>query len=294
MDQWYQQMATYSDNELWSRLTFSNNGNSTVLIETKYFGTSSNPAKQKLFDVSASAGCSGTFDDQGELSWVQTVLMSNFDPVTKENFHFYQSHLRANNCGWDLSGHKPVRTKCYGWDTEWDMYWAYRSLLPGENGVRPELWDTLARTSMNVPGPSPSKNNNFYIEIDPTNGFMANISSNATAFPHRGAGFVTIQQVMRSLRKDLIESFISQSAALFANMTQYAPEKGAYYNYLDKDMSAYGAVPRHSYYGANADRVEAYVREYTEGINMQGGCGRCRSWELNPSPSPSPSGASTR
>jgi hypothetical protein len=289
MDQWYQQMATYSDNELWSRLTFSNNGNSTVLIETKYFGTSSNPAKQKLFDVSAAAGCSGKFQDYGEQEWVQTVLDAN----GKENFPEGEKDLLANNCGWDLSGDKPVRTTCYGYDTDWDKYWAYRSLLPGENGtVSPELWDTLAGTSMNVP--DPSYTHNFYIEIDPTNGFMANISSNATAYPHRGAGFVTIQQVMRSPSKDQIESFISQSAALFKNMTQYAPEKGAYYNYLDKDMGAYGAVPRHSYYGANADRVETYVREYTEGINMQGGCSRCRSWELNPSPSPSPSGANRR
>jgi hypothetical protein len=289
MDQWYQQMATYSDNDLWSRLTFENPGTSKVRIETKYFGTSSNPAKQKLFDVSAAAGCSGKFQDYGEQEWVQTVLDAN----GKENFPEGEKDLLANNCGWDLSGDKPVRTTCYGYDTDWDKYWAYRSLLPGENGtVSPELWDTLAGTSMNVP--DPSYTHNFYIEIDPTNGFMANISSNATAYPHRGAGFVTIQQVMRSPSKDQIESFISQSAALFKNMTQYAPEKGAYYNYLDKDMGAYGAVPRHSYYGANADRVETYVREYTEGINMQGGCSRCRSWELNPSPSPSPSGASTR
>jgi hypothetical protein len=278
MSQWYQQLATYSDNDLWSRLTFQNYGSPGVNIETKYFGTNSSPAQQKLLDVKAAANCGGDLKPEEDLDWVTTVQLAN-----GQNGEPTEEQLRKNNCGWDLDGDKPVRTKCYGYDTEWTMYWAYRSLTFGENGVPQALWDALAWTSMDVPGPDPSWKYPFFIEIDPSNGFTGEIAPNATAYPFRGAGFVTLQQVMRSDSKGDIESLMSQSAALFENVTQYAPEKGAYYNYLDKDMGAYGAVPRHSYYGANADTVEDYLREYTEGISMQDGCGRCQSWELSQS-----------
>lgn len=275
MSQWYQQLATYSDNDLFSRLTWSNYGSSGVTISTKYFGTSSSPAQQKLLDVKAAANCGGDLQPEEEWDWLKTLQDANGPDITEEQ-------LRSNNCGWDLNGDKPVRTQCYGYDSEWTLYWAYRSLVFGENGVPQALWDALAWTKMNVPG-HPSWKYPFFIEIDPSNGFAGEIAPNATAYPHRGAGFVTLQQVMRSGSKSDIESLMSQSAALFQNVTQYAPEKGGYYNYLDKDMGAYGAVPRHSYYGANADTVEDYLREYTEGISMQDECGRCQSWELGQS-----------
>merc|ERR1719343_1590850 len=69
---------------------------------------------------------------------------------------------------------------------------------------------------------------------------------------------------------------VSQSAELMKAMTQHVPKRG-YYNYLDKRMHQYSAVPRDAYYGGNADTVEAYLREYTDHIN---GCERCGSWEL--------------
>ncbi len=62
-------------------------------------------------------------------------------------------------------------------------------------------------------------------------------------------------------------------------VTAHVPRLG-YYNYLDKSMHQYSGVPRDAYYGSNADNVEAYVRKYTEGLGLNGGCSRCDSWEL--------------
>merc|ERR1719336_2892945 len=139
----------------------------------------------------------------------------------------------------------------------------------GKGGSIPqEVWHALAKTTNSTR----SCYHNFYIELDPTNGAAATVAPDATAYPHRGTGFITMQQVIRG-SESAVAKHTEQSAFMLREMTQHVPKRG-YYNYLDKSLDQYGAVSRDYYYGSNADTVDEYLREYTKRIN--GGS----AWEL--------------
>jgi hypothetical protein len=273
--QWYKTMAINSDLDVFSRITMSNFGSdassANLGIDMIYYGTSKSWAKGLLDAVPSDSGCQNNNPDavpSYSVTWLSIVQGGNAGASVEQ--------LEGNNCGWDLSNPEtsmPTRTKCYGNDQLWHAptYFAYRSLVMGATGEIPQgVWDSLAQQDMYQ---------SFYAEIDPSNGAMADVPANATAYPHRGKGFVTLQQVMRADTREEIQPHISQSAELWRQMTSYVPKLG-YYNYLDKQMDAYGGVPREAYYGENADTVDEYLREYTEGLN---GCQRCESWELSSS-----------
>lgn len=260
--QWYEKMAKHEDRDLFARVELQNFGGSPkVGISVVYTGQEKESAKQLLWDVNAAACGEGALTSENPTdSWMGIVLGANGGGSPSED------DLVNNNCGWDLSGSKPSRTGCFGWDTEYDLQWAYRSLIMGAGGSIPQpVWDALAQENMYL---------NYYVEIDPTNGFASTIAPEATAYPHRDAGFVMLQQVMRGSD---VSALLGQSAALMEAMTAHVPALG-YYNYQDKSMGQYAGIPRNAYYGANAERVEAYLREYTEDVN---GCERCNSWELS-------------
>jgi hypothetical protein len=267
--QWYERMAKNPNLDLFSRATLSNWGQSpsdgSLGVEVVYYGSDKGWAKQQLYDLSSASGCSGqlTGDDPNK-PWLNIVSSANNGATEQQ--------LDSNNCGWDLSGPMPIRTQCYGFNTEFTMKWAYRSLVMGGGGVIPRgVWDTLGSQNMYT---------NFYVEIDPSNGATATVPSNATAYPHRDPGFITLQQNMRAYGDDEITNMMSESAEMMKGMTQYVPKLG-YYNYLDKQMHDYGAIPRDAYYGDNIHMLITYLKEYTGGITNQG-CHACKAWNVRP------------
>ena len=260
---WYERMAMHPDDDLFARIEFSNWGHPTVVIEVTYIGEDKNSAEELLRAVGAASACGAAKTHaKPDTTWTSVVLGANND----------DERIGApgnNNCGWDLSGPTPRRTDCQGFDISYSKQWAYRSLVLGAGGRVPQgVWDALAEDNMY---------NSYYVEIDPSNGFAGTVAKDATAYPHRDSGSVTLQYVMRGSGD--ISSFVQQSAETMRAITAHVPRLG-YYNYLDKNMHQYSGVPRDAYYGSNADQVEAYVREYTEGLGLPGGCSRCSSWEL--------------
>jgi FAD/FMN-containing dehydrogenase len=263
---WYEKLAMHPDNDFFARIEFSNFGGAKAAISVTYVGEDKSSAEELLREVGASSACgSGKLSSKPDITWMGIVLGANGGDETIEA-------PGNNNCGWDLSGPTPRRTPCQGWDTDYNLQWAYRSLVTGAGGHVPQgVWDALAKEEMY---------DNYYVEIDPSNGFAGTVAADATAYPHRDAGFVTLQYVMRgSAAHPDISDYIQQSAETMRAVTAHVPRLG-YYNYLDKSMHQYSGVPRDAYYGSNADNVEAYVRKYTEGLGLNGGCSRCDSWEL--------------
>lgn len=279
---WYEKLATDNDLDLFSRLSIQNFGHPEILITVHYYGSSSeqrDAAVSKLRSVQhGQQTCTGRPGTQiNDDSWLNIVLSANGKGQAAANYPTKEK-LKGNNCGWNLVKPYPTHSVCYGWDADYNQDWAYRSLVFGKGKTVPDsVWNTLARV--------PVHHNNFYMELDPSNGAMADVPSNATAYPWRDPGYVTLQQVMRGPVRSAstaIEDLMADSARIFRSLTADVPEKSGYYNYLDKDMKAYGAIPREAYYGPNAATVEKYLREYTEGLspNYPNGCKRCDSWEL--------------
>jgi len=267
---WYSKMAMSSSNEFWARSQINNWGSGAqIVISVVYIGQQKDWAKGLLDQVNAEAcgGYKGSLSkDIPNDSWINIVLRSNGLND--------KSQLLGNNCGWNLAGSKPTHTNCNGFDTEYNVDWAYRSLVMGKGGRVPQgVWDSLAQQKYY---------NMFYVELDPTNGATADIAVNATAYPHRDKGFITMQQVMRGQSNaPPLSDQMSMSLSMMKSLTSYVPALG-YYNYLDKGMNEYNAVPRDAYYGPNADRVLQYTKQYTEGLGLANGCDRCRSWEIRP------------
>lgn len=266
---WYEKLALDSDTDLSARLTIQDSGSPTIQIDITYYGSDKQGALDKLDSVRG--GCNQGSDikyRRDNNSWVDFVRGGA--PNASEQ------DLVNNNCGWLLAkdeAGKPTatHTPCFGNDISYEKFWAYRSLIFGKDKFVPDsLFHTLANVDFDM--------DNFYMEFDPTNGAAAMVPSDATAFPWRDPGYVLMQKVQRAVSRDEIQAKIDSSAEFMRELTADVPIKG-YYNYLDKNMSSYGGVPRDTYYGQNADRVEEYLREYTEGISPNG-CARCDSWEL--------------
>jgi len=301
MTNWYDQLATDSDNDVWSgmtlrtgnktdELTFSDSGayqqrtgvgvdEETVrqlVIDVMYYGNKDgikDGMEQRLRNLSP-LGCSvGEVGNETNpnISWIDMVKSGNAgdncDPQGKCNLEGLN-----NNCGWLLQdGQKPTHTDCIGPNQKYDVQLAYRSLIIGKGSAVPQgVWNTLAQLDVSRIG--------IWINFTPTNGVTAEMPSNATAYPHRDAGYVTMQQVMISETLADVNEQMLESATMMTRLTAEVPLAG-YYNYLDKNMNQYGGTPREAYYGTNADRVDTYLREYTIGVNPNR-CERCDSWEL--------------
>lgn len=287
MANWYDQLATDKDNDVWAGLTIQssgakdplrfshwrvyeeNNGAKEIVISVIYVGSDKYGMEQKLRNVSP-VGCSaGKFGPSNpNNNWIDVVKSGNCDDINKN------CDLEAlnNNCGWLLQdGQRPIHTDCIGYSTRYDFNLAYRSLIVGKGSVVPwGVWNTLAQLDLSRFG--------YWINFTPTNGVTAEMPSNATAYPHRDAGYVTMQQVMGSETLADIEAQMLESATMMTRLTAEVPAAG-YYNYLDRNMNQYGGTPREAYYGTNADHVDTYLKEYTIGVNPNG-CERCNSWEL--------------
>jgi hypothetical protein len=261
LPQWYEKMAKHPDPNIHARAEIRFWATPKLALSVSYNGEEEDAeaGKRLIQSVNASACGEGVLSG-GQSSWLDEIRGVNAGSSTE--------NLTSNNCGWDLSGPEPRRTACHGPDIQFGMFFKHRSLVMGAGGVIPqEVWDALANESLY---------HNYYIELDPTNGAAATVAPNATAFPHRDAGFITLQQVIHGSESEVARA-TEQSAAMMRAMTEHVPKLG-YYNYLDKQMmDHYGAVPRDAYYGSNADTVEEYLREYCEQID---GCTRCSSWEL--------------
>jgi len=261
---WYKRMAIHPDVDLFAKITFSNGGQPKVAIDVTYIGDDTNSAEELLRAVGAASACGAATKTRmmPNTTWTSVVLFANGG----------DERIGApgnNNCGWDLSGPTPQRTDCQGYDTSYTNQWASRSLVTGAGGRVPQgVWDALAEDNMY---------NGYFVEIEPSNGFAGTVAKDATAYPHRDTGSITLQIVMASSGD--ISGFVRQSAETMRAITAHVPRLG-YYNYLDKNMHQYSGLPRDAYYGGNADKVEAYVREYTDGLDLHGGCSRRNSWEL--------------
>jgi len=289
MANWYDQLAIDNDNDVWAGLTIRNGGVEDPLsfsdwgvyeqgsrgnwvkelvIDVMYYGSDKDGMEQKLRNVSPSGCIAGKLGPSNpNKHWIDMVKSGNCEDITNCDLEGL-----TNNCGWLLQdGQRPTHTDCIGPNPWYHRLLAYRSLIVGKESAVPQgVWNTLAQLDVSRSG--------FWINFTPTNGVTAEVPSNATAYPHRDAGYVTMQQVMISDTFVDIEARMLESATMMTRLTAEVPAAG-YYNYLDRNMNQYGAIPREAYYGTNADLVDTYLKEYTVGVNPNG-CERCDSWEL--------------
>merc|ERR1719189_1118018 len=294
MTNWYDQLATDSDLDVWSGMTirtgppddplsFSDwavyeqfnrigveeESVKELVIDVMYYGSDKEGLEEKLRKVSPVGCTAGNFvPSPPNTHWIDMVKSGNCIDINKD----CDLEGLSNNCGWLLQdGQRPTHTDCIGPNHRYDILLAYRSLIVGKGSVVPQgVWNTLSQLDMTRIG--------IWINFTPTNGVTAEKLSNATAYPHRDAGYVTMQQVHISETFADVEAQMLESATMMTQLAAEVPMAG-YYNYLDKHMNQYGGNAREAYYQTNADLVDTYLTEYTVGVNPNG-CERCDTWEL--------------
>mmetsp|Transcript_97056 Transcript_97056/g.190580 ORF Transcript_97056/g.190580 Transcript_97056/m.190580 type:complete len:296 (+) Transcript_97056:3-890(+) len=147
---------------------------------------------------------------------------------------------------------KPDPPFC-SWDSTFDTSMKYRALVMRKMSDR-AIHALIERVLM---APLFEKGQTlhpwwFYLQVDPTNGFAANVAPDATAYPWRFQDSMTLQ-VIAKWPENLVQesSTLMGFNELLISALQPYVGSDSYYNYADEDMPG-GAVPLLSYFGPNA------------------------------------------
>lgn len=151
----------------------------------------------------------------------------------------------------------PVSTQIYNMTLpEWEDLIASGTEIKGRSAyIRSVIFDeekmnsTVAKIFMHFMNRRPSDDS--FVVWTHAGGAIANVDSDATAYPHRNAAFVPeVKSIWRSDRPDLMRANVEWALDFFDELAKHGG--GAYVNYIDPLQKNWKAA----YHGDNYDRLE--------------------------------------